>query len=142
MGGSDPSDHDAALLRRMQKLGPTVCWVGSVLGEFVRSEDVRHSLHTLAGHADLPGDLSYGERLVEHGAEYLPPRGGQPDGSCERLAQRQELAIESEDGLGDPAHELLRRSHYCTAANVLLPRANSGLRQIDLLTRLDSLLSI
>ena len=111
VGGADPPHRGVPLVGGAQQLGAPVRRVRAVLGEAVLDEQVGDALHALTRHANRPGDLGHGQRLVEHGGEHLPPGGRQSSRSCQRLTDGHEPPVQAEHGLGGSAEQLLLGRH-------------------------------
>jgi len=114
---ADPSDGFVAFMGGAEQLGPAVGGVRSVFGETLVDEDVSDPLHALARDAHLSGDLGYCPRLIKHDAEDLPPCGGEPDWASQSFRVAEELAIQPEQRLRDPASQFLFWRHGLTVGS-------------------------
>jgi hypothetical protein len=109
VSGVDAVDGVPPGRRRHQQLGPSVGRVRVVLGQAPVDEEIGDALHALPGDAHDPGDLGHGERFVQHGAQDLPPGGGEADRAGELLGHRQHLPVQAEDRQRHTAQQLLGR---------------------------------
>jgi hypothetical protein len=94
----DGSHRIAAGRGRRDELGPAVRRVVGVGREAPLDQQVRDPLHALPRQPHGPSDLRDALRLAQHGAEHLPPGGGQADRAGHVLGHRQELPVEPEAG--------------------------------------------
>ncbi len=119
LGGQPVGDHPVRGVDRahrlepgvgdVEQLGAAVGRVVGVLGEPLVDQQVGDPLHALPGQPHRARDLGDALALGQHGAQDLPPRGGQPDRPGQLLRDGEELAVEPEAGQRRVGEQRLRR---------------------------------